>query len=71
MKKETLTGQWMQLRGDVQHKWGKLTNNDLDEIQGDMQKLLGKIQERYGHAKEHAQRELDDFLQSRKTTASH
>lgn len=67
MKKDTLAGEWKQLRGEVQRKWGKLTNDDLDQVQGDLQKLLGKIQERYGHAKEHAQRELDELLQSRKT----
>ncbi len=68
MKKETLAGEWKQLRGEVQRKWGKLTDDDLDQVQGDLQKLLGKIQERYGHAKEHAQRELDELLQSRKAT---
>jgi len=68
MKKETLAGEWKQLRGEVQRKWGKLTDDDLDQVQGDLQKLLGKIQERYGHAKEHAQRELDELLQNRKAT---
>ncbi len=68
MKKETLAGEWKQLRGEVQRKWGKLTDDDLDQVQGDLQKLLGKIQERYGHAKEHAQRELDELPQSRKAT---
>ena len=66
MKKDTLAGEWKQLRGEAQRKWGKLTDDDLDQVQGDLQKLLGKIQERYGHAKEHAQRELDELLQSRK-----
>lgn len=69
MKKDTLEGQWKQLRGEVQRKWGKLTDDDLDQIQGDAQKLVGKIQERYGHAKERAQRELDELLQSHKATA--
>lgn len=70
MEKDTLAGQWKQLRGEVQRKWGKLTDSDLDEIQGDLQKLLGKIQEHYGHAKERAQREVDELLQSHKTAAS-
>jgi uncharacterized protein YjbJ (UPF0337 family) len=66
MQKDVLAGEWKQLRGEVQRKWGKLTDQDLDQVQGDLQKLLGKIQERYGHAKERAQRELDELLQSRK-----
>lgn len=70
MKKDTLEGQWKQLRGEAQRQWGKLTDSDLDQVQGDLQKLLGKIQERYGHTKERAQRELDEFLQRNKATAS-
>src|SRR5262245_52240593 len=62
MNSETLKGQWKQLKGQVRKQWGKLTDDDLDQIHGDAEILAGKIQERYGRAKDEAQREVDDFF---------
>ena len=62
MNKDTLRGQWTQLKGQVHKQWGKLTDDDLDQIHGDAEILAGKIQERYGHAKDEAQREVDNFF---------
>ena len=62
MNKDTLKGQWKQFRGQVRKQWGKLTDDDLDQIHGDAEILAGKIQERYGRAKDEAQREVDDFF---------
>jgi len=62
MNKETLKGQWKQLKGHVRKQWGKLTDDDLDQIHGDAEILAGKIQERYGRAKDEAQREVDRFM---------
>jgi uncharacterized protein YjbJ (UPF0337 family) len=62
MNKETLKGQWKQLKGQVRKQWGKLTDDDLDQIHGDAEILAGKIQERYGRAKDEAQREVDKFF---------
>jgi uncharacterized protein YjbJ (UPF0337 family) len=62
MNQETLKGQWKQLKGHVRKQWGKLTDDDLDQIHGDAEILAGKIQERYGRAKDEAQREVDRFL---------
>jgi uncharacterized protein YjbJ (UPF0337 family) len=64
MNTETLKGQWKQLRGHVQKQWGKLTNDDLDQAEGEADILAGKIQERYGRTKEEAQKEVDSWLQS-------
>lgn len=64
MNTDTLKGQWKQLRGHVQKQWGKLTNDDLDQAQGEAEILAGKIQERYGRTKEEAQKEVDAWLQS-------
>jgi uncharacterized protein YjbJ (UPF0337 family) len=64
MNTETLKGQWKQLRGHVQKQWGKLTNDDLDQAEGEADILAGKIQERYGRTKEEAQKEVDTWLQS-------
>jgi uncharacterized protein YjbJ (UPF0337 family) len=61
MNDDTLKGQWNQLKGSIREKWGKLTDDDLDQVQGKGEQLVGKIQERYGYAKEDAQREFDDW----------
>ncbi len=46
-----LQGNWNQLKGKVREKWGLLTNDDLEHIAGHKDRLIGKIQERYGKAK--------------------
>lgn len=51
-------GQWNQLKGLVRKQWGKLTDADLDVIAGERERLVGKIQERYGIAKEEAERQI-------------
>ncbi|MAT43581.1 MAG: hypothetical protein CL609_14685 [Anaerolineaceae bacterium] len=66
MNKEILEGKWKQLRGEVQKKWGELTNDDLDQIEGQSTKLAGKLQERYGYSKEEAEREIDKFMREMK-----
>jgi uncharacterized protein YjbJ (UPF0337 family) len=62
MNEDTLKGQWMQLKGKVREKWGKLTDDDLDQIQGKSEQLVGRLQERYGWAQEDARREVDTWL---------
>ena len=66
MNDDTLKGQWKQFRGEVQKQWGKLTNDDLDEIAGEREKLMGKLQERYGRAREVVHKEVDDWFKARK-----
>jgi uncharacterized protein YjbJ (UPF0337 family) len=43
MNKDTLKGQWTQLKGTVREQWGKLTNDDIDQIQGQSEQLVGKV----------------------------
>ena len=62
MNKEILKGKWLQTKGDVRSWWGKMTDDDVDQIQGDLQKFLGKLKERYGYSHEQAEKELNDFL---------
>ena len=62
MNKDTLKGQWTQLKGRVREQWGKLTDDDLDQIQGRSEQLVGRLQERYGIAKDEAQRQLDSWM---------
>lgn len=64
MNKDQLKGKWKQVRGDAKERWGKLTDDDLDVIDGKSDKLAGKIQERYGKTREQADREVDEFCRS-------
>ena len=61
MNADTLKGQWHQVKGEVKTQWGKLTDNDLDQIGGQSEKLIGKLQERYGYARDRAEKEFNDF----------
>lgn len=61
MNKEQMKGKWNQLKGEVKKQWGKLTDDDLDRIEGNRDILVGKIQERYGKTKEEAEREVDKY----------
>lgn len=62
MNWEQVEGQWKNLKGSVREKWGKLTDQDYEVIAGKKDKFLGKIQERYGFAKDQAEKEVDDFI---------
>jgi uncharacterized protein YjbJ (UPF0337 family) len=59
-----IAGNWKQFSGSVKQKWGKLTDDDLDVIKGQREQLEGKIQERYGIAKDQARRDVDDWFRS-------
>ena len=61
MNADTLKGQWHQIKGEVKNQWGKLTDSDLDQIAGQSEKLIGAIQERYGYARDRAEREVRSF----------
>ncbi len=64
MNWDRIEGNWKQFRGRAQQQWGKLTNDDLDVVEGRRQELVGKIQERYGIAKDAAERQVDTWLQN-------
>jgi len=64
MNWDQFEGKWKQYKGKVREKWGKLTNDDLDVITGRRDQLVGKVQERYGIAKEEAQRQVDEYVTS-------
>jgi len=61
MNWDTLQGQWKQIKGQVKEKWGKLTNDDLDVIDGKKDQMVGLLQKKYGYAKDQAERELEEF----------
>jgi uncharacterized protein YjbJ (UPF0337 family) len=54
-------GMWEQIKGRVRQQWGKLTDQDLERLQGHVEELAGKIQQRYGLAKEEAERQAKEF----------
>jgi uncharacterized protein YjbJ (UPF0337 family) len=64
MNWDQIEGKWKQASGKVREKWGKLTDDDLTVINGRRDQLVGKIQERYGLAKEAAEKQVDEFARS-------
>jgi uncharacterized protein YjbJ (UPF0337 family) len=61
MNWDQMEGKWKQAKGAVKQQWGKLTDDDLDVVAGSRDKLVGRIQERYGIAKDEAQRQVDSW----------
>jgi uncharacterized protein YjbJ (UPF0337 family) len=59
MNSDVLKGKWKQMRGEVKKWWGDLTDDDLDRIEGERDKLIGRLQERYGYSRERAEAEVD------------
>jgi len=64
MNKDILEGNWKQLRGQIQEWWGRLTDDELDQIQGRRDVLAGKLQEKYGYSREQAEDTIQEFLDS-------
>jgi uncharacterized protein YjbJ (UPF0337 family) len=62
MNNDIIQGNWNQLRGKIQQQWGKLTGDDLDKIEGKRKELVGRVQERYGYARDQAEKEVNTFL---------
>ncbi|SFD87788.1 CsbD family protein [Roseivivax sediminis] len=62
MNWDQVQGKWQQLQGEARQQWGKLTDDDVQWAAGDREKLAGRLQERYGHSKEEAQREVDSWI---------
>ena len=61
MNNDRWEGNWKQIRGKLKEEWGKLTNDDLDVVEGRADQLAGKIQERYGMTMEEAERQVKDW----------
>jgi uncharacterized protein YjbJ (UPF0337 family) len=65
MNWDIVEGDWKKMKGEVQKQWGKLTNDDLDVVAGERLKLAGRLQERYGYAKDKAEKEIDGWLEQK------
>ncbi len=59
---DVIKGKWNQLKGEARIQWGKLTDDDWDQIAGNRDKLVGRLQERYGWEKIEAERQVDDYF---------
>jgi uncharacterized protein YjbJ (UPF0337 family) len=59
MNSDIAEGKWKQLSGSLKAQWGKLTDDDLQEIDGNLEKFQGKMQEKYGMGKEEAKKEFN------------
>lgn len=64
MNKDLFQGKWHEVKGKVKEKWGKLTDDDIAQINGKREALLGKLQSQYGYAKDKAEQELSNFEKS-------
>jgi uncharacterized protein YjbJ (UPF0337 family) len=62
MNNDVLKGKWLQMKGEVRRQWGKLTDDDVSQIEGSSEKLIGKLQERYGYAQDQAEREYNAWI---------
>jgi len=62
MNEKILKGKWEKAKGNIQKKWGELTDDDLDVIKGDASILTGKIKEKYGLKQEEAEKQVREYL---------
>ena len=62
MNQDILKGKWKQYRGKVQQQWGKLTDDDLSQAEGQRDQIVGKIQERYGVTRDEAEKQYEKFV---------
>ena len=62
MNWDQIQGSWKQVKGKAKEQWGRLTDDELDEAAGQRDQLIGKVQERYGYARDQAEREVDEAV---------
>lgn len=56
-----ISGNWKQFTGDIRSRWGKLTEDDIEQLAGERDKLIGKIEELYGITKEEARQQVEEW----------
>ena len=62
MNWDRIEGNWKEFKGKIQTQWGKLTDDDLNFVKGKREELAGRLQQRYGYAKDQADKEIDSWL---------
>ena len=66
MNEDIFKGKWKELKGSVKEKWGNLTDDEVTEVEGKSEKLVGILQEKYGYSKDKAQEEYNKFMDDNK-----
>ena len=64
MNNDIIAGKWDEIKSKIKTKWAEFTDDDLDQVKGDFGQLRGKLQQTYGYAKDDAQRQYDEFINS-------
>lgn len=67
MNWDRIEGNWKEMKGRIKQQWGELTDDDLTVMNGKRDELAGRLQQRYGYAKDRAEREIDDWLSRNQT----
>jgi len=70
MNWDEIGAKWMQFKGSAKQKWGKLTDDDLDCVAGTHQRLIGRLQEKYGNTKDEAERQAEEWFKAYQTPAA-
>ena len=65
MNKDIIEGRWKEIAGHVKQKWGKLTDDDVTQINGSQEQLEGLLQSKYGYSKDQIKKEIDDLLKDK------
>ncbi|MFZ0546184.1 MAG: CsbD family protein [Candidatus Promineifilaceae bacterium] len=66
MNQDVFEGKWKEMRGQVKTWWGNLTDDDLEQVDGKADQLIGVLQQKYGYTKEQAEKELNEKLEAAK-----
>ncbi|MCE8013082.1 CsbD family protein [Halomonas daqingensis] len=64
MNWDQIEGKWKEVKGKARTSWGELTDDELDQVGGKKDELIGKIQKRYGLEREEAERQVDDWARN-------
>ena len=70
MNKDTFKGEWNQLKGKIKQEWADLTDDDLTHAEGSFDKLVGRIQERYGHTKDKVEQQVREWREGVQNSVS-
>jgi len=66
MNEDIFKGKWKELKGSIKEKWGDLTDDDVTEVEGKTEKLVGILQKKYGYSRDKAQKEYNKFMDDNK-----
>lgn len=69
MNRDVMQGKWKQIRGRIKQQWGKLTDDQLEQVNGHYDRLAGFLQEQYGYSEDRARMEVDNFLKNQDVNA--